>query len=217
MEQMMHWEDYNEVDKTILEMTTYFEELVDNIDKYKESSRNAASKHGFESAANIQERERVNSMMEMMMKRMERTENENDQLKEAISGTFSNGERMEEIVDSGKETINNLLDKMNAMERKNEERLTTLMKQHQSDLKRFRNDNNDGGGNDRHRTNNGGDYGRDSKRSKDRNFDERRNYKSQAEKYATNRLKWKKRLEDKLDKTWKWSGRQARKSQPRHD
>ena len=35
---------------------------------------------------------------------------------------------------------------------------------------------------------------------KGRNFDERRNYKSQAEKYATNRLKWKKCLEDKLDK-----------------
>ena len=33
MEQMMHWEDYNGVDKIILEMTTYFEELVDNIDK----------------------------------------------------------------------------------------------------------------------------------------------------------------------------------------
>ena len=55
MEQITHWEDYNEVDKTILEMTTYFEELVDNIDKYKENSRGAASKHGFESAANIQE------------------------------------------------------------------------------------------------------------------------------------------------------------------
>ena len=81
MEQMIHWDDYNEECKTVLEMTTYFEELVESIDKFKENSGSAASKHGFESAANIQERERVNSMMEMMMKRMERTKNENDQLK----------------------------------------------------------------------------------------------------------------------------------------
>ena len=80
MELMIHWEDYSEEDCTVLKMTTYFEELVENIDKYKENSRGAASKHGFESAANIQERERVNSMMETMMKKMERTENETDQL-----------------------------------------------------------------------------------------------------------------------------------------
>ena len=128
----------------ILEMTTYFEELVDNIDKYKENSRGAASKHGYESAANIQKRERVNSMMEMMMARMDRTKNENDQLKEAISGTFSNGKSMEEKVDSGKATINNLLEKMNPMERKNEERMTNLMKEHQPELKIVQSINNDG-------------------------------------------------------------------------
>ena len=70
------------------------------------------------------------------MKRMERTENENDQLREAISGTFSNGERMEEKVDNGKETI--------TMERRNEERMTTLMKEHISELKRARSNNNGG-------------------------------------------------------------------------
>ena len=136
MEQMMHWEDYSKEDRTVLEMTTYFEELVENIDKYKENSRRAASKHGFESAANTQERERVNSMLEMMMKRMERTKNENDQLREAISVTFSNSKRMEEKVDNGKETINNLLEKMNNMERRNEETMTTMMKEHRSELKR---------------------------------------------------------------------------------
>ena len=97
--------------------------------------------------------------MEMMMKRMERTENENDQLKEAIRGTFSNGERMEEKVDSEKTTINNLLEKMNTMERKNKERMTTLMKEHQSELKRVRSDNDDNGNNGKHRTNGGDDYG----------------------------------------------------------
>ena len=56
MEQMMHWEDYSEEDRTVLEMTTYFEELVENIDKYKENSRSAASRHGLDSAANIKER-----------------------------------------------------------------------------------------------------------------------------------------------------------------
>jgi hypothetical protein len=198
MDQMMHWEDYSEEDRSINEMTTYFEELVDNIEKYKENSRGAASKHGFESAANIQERERVNSMLETMMKRMERTENENDQLREAISGTFSNGERMEEKVDNGKETINNLLEKMNNMERRNEERMTTLMKEHKSELKRARN-NNDGGDRGGHRTDGGGDRG--SKRSRyNPNFHDRFREKSKVEWCASNVLKWQKRLEEKLDK-----------------
>ena len=149
-------------------------------------------------------------MMKMMMARMECTENENDQLKEAFSGTFSNGERTEEKVDNGKETINNLLEKMNTMERRNEERMTKLMKEHRSELKRARNNNNEGGGNDRYRTN-GDDYDeRDRKRARFRDFDERKNFKTQAEKYATNRLKWEKRLEEKLDKPGSgWANKRA--------
>ena len=147
-------------------MTSYFVDLVDNIDKYKENSRGAANKHGFERAANIQERERVNSMMEMMMARMERTEDENDRLKEAISGMFSNGERMEEKVDSEKATINNLLEKMNTMERKNEGKMTTLMKEHQSELKRARSNNEDSDGYERNRNHCVNDNERDRKRTR---------------------------------------------------
>ena len=47
MEQMNHWEDYSEADMTVLETTTYFEEWVESIDKYKENSGSVASKHGF--------------------------------------------------------------------------------------------------------------------------------------------------------------------------
>ena len=35
MEQMIHWEDYNEECKTVLETTTYFEELVGSINNEK--------------------------------------------------------------------------------------------------------------------------------------------------------------------------------------
>ena len=124
MEQMNHWEDYSEEDRTVLETTNYFEELVESIDKFKENSRSAASKHGFESAADVQERERVNNMMEMITKSMKRAEDENDILREAVSGTFRNGERVEEKVEPERATINNLFEKMNTMEKRREERLT---------------------------------------------------------------------------------------------
>ena len=38
IEQMNHWEDYSKEDRTVLETTTYFEELVESIDKFKENS-----------------------------------------------------------------------------------------------------------------------------------------------------------------------------------
>ena len=78
MEQMKHWEDYSEEDRTLLETTNYFEELVESIDKFKENSGSFSSKHGLESAANVQERERVSNMVEMITERMERAEDEND-------------------------------------------------------------------------------------------------------------------------------------------
>ena len=64
MEQMIHWENYNKECKLVFEMKTYFEELVGSIDKFKENSGPAASKYGFESAVNIQERERVSNILE---------------------------------------------------------------------------------------------------------------------------------------------------------
>ena len=96
------------------------------------------------------------------------------------------------------------------MERKNEERMTPLMKEHQSELKRVRSDNGDGSVNDRHRTNGGDDYGRANKRSRGRNYDERENNKKNEERKAANRLKWEKRLENKLDKPGdRWTTRRA--------
>ena len=76
--------------------------------------------------------------------------------------------------------------------------MTTMMKEHRSELKRARSNNSDGGVQGGHRTND--DDERDKKRSRTRDFDERKTFKYQAERYATNRLKWKKRLEEKLDK-----------------
>ena len=57
-----------------------------------------------------------------MARPLERTEQENYYLRELVSGTFSNGERVENNVNkyaSGKcETINDLLEKLNSMEGK---------------------------------------------------------------------------------------------------
>ena len=106
---------------------------------------------------------------------------------------------MEEKVDNGKEMINNLLEKMNNMERRNEERMTTMMKEHRSELKRARSNNNDSGGQGGHQTDRGGE--RDTKRLRyNTAFDERKRFKTKTEYYASNVLKWKKRLEEKLDK-----------------
>jgi len=38
MEQINHWEDYSEEDRTVLETTNYFEELVESIHKFKDNS-----------------------------------------------------------------------------------------------------------------------------------------------------------------------------------
>ena len=70
MKQMNHYEDYNEQDRTILETTTYFEELVESINKYKENSGSLASQHGFESAANIQQRKIVDDLLETLTRRV---------------------------------------------------------------------------------------------------------------------------------------------------
>ena len=42
IEQMIHWEEHNEECKTVIETTTYFEEVVDSIGKFKENSGSAA-------------------------------------------------------------------------------------------------------------------------------------------------------------------------------
>ena len=73
--------------------------------------------------------------METITRRIERAKDENDILREAASGTFSNGERVEEKVKAERATINNLLEKMNTMEKRNEKRLTKLTKEHKAELK----------------------------------------------------------------------------------
>ena len=83
-------------------------------------------------------------MIETLTRRMECAEGKSDMLREAGSGTFSNGKRVKEKVKAERATIKNLLEKMNNMEKINEERLTKLMKEHTAELKRARSD--DGGG-----------------------------------------------------------------------
>ena len=109
---------------------------------------------------------------------------------------------MEEKVDKERATINDLLEKMNTMERRNEERMTKMMKKHKLELNRARNNYNNDDGCGWHRTNgdSGGGGERDSKRSRYDAFDERENNRKFEEKRATNRLKWEKRLAEKLDK-----------------
>ena len=56
MEQMNHWDDYSEADRTVIETTTYFKKIAKCIDKYEKNSESGESKHGFEGVANVQER-----------------------------------------------------------------------------------------------------------------------------------------------------------------
>ena len=99
---------------------------------------------------------------------------------------------------------------MNTMERRNEERMTKLIKEHRSELKIAQSNNNDGGGHKGNRTDSGGN--RDHKKSRcDTSFNERKKFKSKAERWAINRLKWEKRLEGKLDKPGSdWANKQER-------
>ena len=125
---MNHYKDYSETDRTVLKITTYFEELIETIDGYKENSGSMASQHAFKSAANIQGRKRVDTMLETLTRRVERAEDENDYLREAVNGNFKNGKIVEEKVNTERATINNLLEKMTNMERKSEERIEEMMR-----------------------------------------------------------------------------------------
>ena len=91
------------------------------------------------------------------------------------------------------------------MEKRNEERLTKMMKEHKAELKRARSNN------DRANSSSGGDGGgvgeRDCKKARwnrnrhfDNNSEKRRNYKYSQENRAAIRLKWEKRLVVNLDK-----------------
>ena len=70
------------------------------------------------------------------MRKMECAKDENDTLGDAVSGTFSNGERVEEKFEAERATINNLLERTNTMDKRSKERLTKLMKEHKAELKR---------------------------------------------------------------------------------
>ena len=117
--------------------------------------------------------------MEMITRRMKRAEDANGILREAVSGTFSDGERVEEKVEAERAMINNLLEKMNTMEKRSKERLTKLMKEHKADLKRVRsnNDKASGSGGGYRGSSGGGDGERDRKnaryQSSNRDFKER--------------------------------------------
>ena len=74
-----------------------------------------------------------------------------------------------------------------------------MTKEHRSELKISRSNNNNRGDQGGHRTDGGGD--REFKRSKyNRAFDERKDFKTRTEYYASNVLKWQKRLEENLNK-----------------
>ena len=102
---MNHYKDYTKQERTVLKITTCFEELVGSIDRYKENCGASASQYDFESAANIQERKRVDSMLETLTRRVKRAKDENSYLREAVNDNFSNGERVEEKVDTKRVTI----------------------------------------------------------------------------------------------------------------
>ena len=200
---MNHYEDCSEVERTVLKTTTYFEELVESINKYKENSGSAASQYGLESAANVQERKRVDTMLETLTRRVERAEDENNHLREAVNGNFKNCKRVEEKVNTERATINNLLEKMTNMERKSEERIEEMMRDHKADLKRARVNDSGGSSGGGYRGNKGSDggYQGDSGYS----GDGEREYKNPKldwveEKRARNRVKCEKRVKDKLDK-----------------
>ena len=124
---------------------------------------------------------------------MGRAEDENDILREAVSRTFSNSERVEGKVEAERVTISNLLEKMNTMEKRNEERLIKLMKEHKADLKRARNDDDGGGSSEGYQGSSNGGGKRDYKkaRTQGRHLKERK---------ANNRAKWEELLAMKLDR-----------------
>ena len=124
---------------------------MESIDKYKGGIGSAASKHGFESATNFQERKIVDTVLETLIRRVERAEDENDYLSEAVNGNFSNGKRVEEKIDTERVTISNMLEKMTNMEKTNEERMEKLTKEHKAELTRGRSYGNSGGKRDNKR------------------------------------------------------------------
>ena len=137
---------------------------------------------------------------------MERAKNENDILREAVSKTFSNVERVEEKVEAERATINNLLEKMNTMEKRSKERLTKLMKDHKAEIKRAKSNNDitSSGGRGYQGGGGGGGSERDSEKArynrKNSSYEERQNFNFSAENRATIRLKWEKRLASNLDR-----------------
>ena len=109
-----------------------------------------------------------------------------------MDGNFSNGKRVEEKVNTEQATINNLLEKMINMEKKSKKRIEKLMRDHKAELKRARVDNSGGSSSGRFQC---GGYSGDGERE----------YKKPKldwaeEKRARNRVKWEKRVEEKLVK-----------------
>ena len=110
---------------------------------------------------------------------------------------------MKEKVEAERATTNNLLEKMNTMEKRSKERSTELTKEHKAELKRARSNNDVGSGSGGYQTNDGGGE-RNHKKTRLQNstFKERK---------ATNRAKWEKRLAMKLDKPGSgWANKQER-------
>ena len=83
-------------------------------------------------------------MLETLTRRVERAKDGNDYLREAVNDNSGNGKRVGENINTKQATINNLFEKMINMEKKNEERMTKLMRDHKAELKRARTNN--GGG-----------------------------------------------------------------------
>ena len=66
-------------------------------------------------------------MLETLTRRVERAKDGNDYLREAVNDNSGNGKRVGENINTKQATINNLLEKMNSVEKKNEERMEKVV------------------------------------------------------------------------------------------
>ena len=120
-----------------------------------------------------------------------------------MNENFSNDESVGEKFNTEQATTNNLLEKMTNIERKSEERIEKLMRDHKAELKRERVNGSGGSSGGGYRGNTGS--GRGHQGSGGYSDDGESKYNKPKldwaeERRARNRVKWEERVEDKLDK-----------------
>ena len=80
LEKMNDYKDLDEVDRDYKSTVVLFEGLVEHMDRFTENNGSTAKANGFESAASIDERRGVDTIMNTLTIQIEVAEEENDHL-----------------------------------------------------------------------------------------------------------------------------------------